>query len=909
MTSERWRRIEELFHAALERGASVLADADPDIQREVEGLLAQRSREGIPGILDRDTSDGSDASTRTPTEPGSQLGPYRIEAVLGQGGMGRVFRALDPRLGRHVAIKVSQQRFTERSEREARAIAALNHPHVCTVHDVGPNYLVMELVDGETLAARLKRGKLPTEQTIAYGAQIASALAAAHAKGIVHRDLKPGNIMVTRSGVKVLDFGLARAAQDEPLTAANMVLGTPGYMAPEQRAGKPCDARTDIYALGLVLHEMATGILLAPGEQTQVDSLPEKLGHVVERCLARDPDDRWQSANDLKSELEWAGRAAPGRDLTERRWQPGRWRLTTAAVAIAAAIGALAAAALVYVRKPTPAGHVVRSTILPPAKTSFDFAANLGPAALSPDGTRIVFAATGGDGQSQLWLRALDSLESRPLPGTENATFPFWSPDSRWVAFFANKLLKKVDIQGGTPVPLTAAGGGGIGGSWGAKGQIVFAGSAFSPLLKVSSDGGDASLAAETQVSGQGLPWFLPDGEHFLFASWVGAGRLTLRVGSLGSTKSQAIGEADSSAIYADGRLLYLQGDSLMAQLFDVKTLHTTGEAALVAEHVQRFLGLVGAGMFSASATNLLAYQRGSDAAVSQLTWFDRTGEPVGTLGKPRAFFDVEVSPDGTTALASAPDEVGNYDLWKYDLERDLATRFTTDPAGEYYGVWSDDGRSVIFNSTRRGHYDLYRKPADGAGPEELVYADDTDKVPLSWSHDGRYLLYMIGGGRRYELRLLSLTPERPGSALKVVPFLDTRFNERWAEFSPDGRWVAYETDESGRSEIYAVPFSKPTEEHQISRDGGSFPRWRRDGKGIVYREPDGQLEDADVRISGDTVEVPAVRPVFARVGLLGGGFPYGLSADGERVLAVNPTARSAEPITLVENWTAALKP
>jgi Tol biopolymer transport system component/tRNA A-37 threonylcarbamoyl transferase component Bud32 len=820
--------------------------------------------------------------------------------------MGQVFRALDPRLGRHVAIKVSQQRFTERSEREARAIAALNHPHVCTLHDVGPNYLVMELVDGETLAERLKRGKLSIEQTIGFGAQVASALAAAHAKGIVHRDLKPGNIMLTGSGAKVLDFGLAKAAEDETLTAANLVLGTPAYMSPEQRQGKPCDARTDIYALGLVIHEMATGIRLAPGDQPRLDEIPEKLGHVVERCLAQDPQDRWQSARDLKSELEWAARDTRVHDLGEDRGRAARWR-TSAAILTALLVFAVVAAALLFTRKPAPEGRVVRSAILPPANTSFDFAGNHGPAALSPDGTRMVFGATAEDGQQQLWIRALDSLDARALPDTRNATYPFWSPDSRWVAFFADGLLKKLDISGGTPIPLAAAAGGGIGGSWGAKGEIVFGASSFSPLLKVSSDGGDTSVAAETEVSGHGFPWFLPDGEHFLFGSWKGAGRMTLRVGSISSTASVVVGEADSNAICAEGRLLYLRGSSLVAQPFDTESLRTTGEAVLVAEGVQRFLNLVGTGVFSASTTGLLAYQTGAGATVGQLTWFDRAGHSVGTVGEPRAFFDIEFSPDGKTMLASAPDEVGNYDLWKYDLDRGLATRFTSDPAGEYYGQWSADGQSVIFNSTRRGHYDLYRKSVSGGDAEDLLYADDTDKVPVSWSHDGKYLLYYQGGGPRYRLWLLPLTPARPGTALAPLPFLDSHFNEGFAQFSPDDRWVAYTTDESGQSEVFAAPFVRPNEKHQISAGGGDYPRWRRDGKAITYRGAGGQLQEAEVRISGDALSVTAVRPVFGRVAVVGGN-PYDLSAD-DRVLGVTRTRGSAEPITLVENWTAALKP
>ena len=675
-----------------------------------------------------------DEATQPMVGPGSRLGPYRIDALLGQGGMGQVFSASDSRLHRQVAVKISQQTFTDRFEREARAVAALNHPHVPTLYDVGPNYLVMELVEGETLEARLRRGRLSVEQTLVYGAQIAGALAAAHDKGIVHRDLKPGNVMLAKTGVKVLDFGLAKSVQDETLTAENVVMGTPAYMAPEQRAGKPCDARTDIYALGLVIYEMATGVRVSAGGPPPHEALPEKLGHAVARCMAQDPEDRWQSARDLKAELEWAATDVRNQTSTATSGSSRRNWMIPAAVLGAVAIAALGALAGTYFRQPVAERRVVVSSILPPEKTSFDFAANRGPVALSPDGTRVVFAATGADGESRLWLRALDAAEAQAVPGTDHGAFPFWSPDNRWVAFFADGFLKKVDTRGGAPVPMAVVAGNGIGGSWSAKGQIVFASNAFSPMLKVSQDGGDANIAVETDVSGHGFPWFLPDGEHFLFASWTGAGRMTIRVGSLGSAASTAVTDADSNAIYSEGHLLYLRGDSLVAQAFDLQSLRATGDTVPLTEHVGRFLSLVGAGVFSASQTGLLAYQTGGNAAEWQLTWFDRAGRPAGTVGDLRAYLDVELSPDGRTMIASAPDAVGNFDLWTYDLARGVPVRFTTDPAGEYFGVWSADGRTVIFNSTRKGHYDLYRKSANGAGSDELVYADGTDKVPVSWS-------------------------------------------------------------------------------------------------------------------------------------------------------------------------------
>ncbi len=899
MTPERWRQIEDLYNLACDQGLGVLAKADPELRREVEELLAQKSG---GKILDRAALDLMDSS-RTQVTSGSQLGPYRIETALGHGGMGDVFQATDTRLGRQVAIKVAQEKFSDRFEREARAIAALNHPNICTLHDVGPNYLVMELVEGETLAARLKRGSLPIEQTIQYGAQIASALSAAHAKGIVHRDVKPGNVMITKAGVKVLDFGLAKSAQDETLTAASAVMGTPAYMAPEQREGKACDARTDIYALGLLPSEMATGKRTAAGErQLQVDSLPEKLAHVVERCLAQDPEDRWQSARDVKSELEWAAVAPVSAE------PPKRSSRLWPAVAALAILG-LAAMAYVHFREAAPETPVRYATILPPEKTSFDFRTNSGPVALSPDGKRMVFAATGEDGKSQLWLRALDTTNAQPLPGTEGAAWPFWSPDSRWIGFFADDNLKKLDTRGGPPITL-ADGSMDGGGTWSPNGTIVFSPHILSPLMKISSDGGNASLAVaiDTAVDkGRGFPWFLPDGEHFLFAVWRPAGRMQLRAGSLSSTASSVIGEADSNAIYAEGHLLYLRENSLMAQPFDVKSLRTTGEAAPVADHVQRFANLVEVGVFSASVTGLLAYRTGAVTAVRQLTWVDRQGKFGGTVGEPRSFFGIQFSPDRKTLAVAAPDAGGNYDLWMYDVARGVSTRFTVDPANEFWPVFSPDGRRVIFMSAPKGHGDLYRKPANGAGAEELIYADNTDKLPTSWSRDGKFLLYFALAGQRYQMWVLPLTPQRPGAPLKPVPFHESQFNDADPQFSPDGKWVAYNSTESGQVEIYVSPFSRPTEMHQISRGGGVWSRWSQDGKEIFYQGPGGQLMEADVRISGETVEVGTLRPVFTRV-LHTGGYAYDVSADGQRLLAAMPVAKAAQPITLVENWSAALK-
>lgn len=575
------------------------------------------------------------------------------------------------------------------------------------------------------------------------------------------------------------------------------------------------------------------------------------------------------------------------------------------AVAAVAVLASVAAATLLYPRPAAIEAGTTYTTILPPADTSFDFLRTAGPAALSPDGRSLVFTALAGNNERQLWIRALDSTEPVPLPGTTNARFPFWSPDSRWVGFFADGYLKKIDTRGGAPVSLTALeGGSGVGGTWSEKGRIIFSSGMFAPLMTIPAEGGSATVAAQTDVAGNASPWFLPDGEHFLFVSWPGSGRATLRVGSLASTDSKALIEVDSNAIYAGGRLLYLRGDALVAQPFDADALRISGEAMLVAEPVQRLGGLVGTGVFSASRTGLLTYQRGIEIPGSQLTWIDRDGNAAGTLGEAKPFFDVRLSPDGKALLASAPDAVGNYDLWKIDLVRGLTTRFTTDAGGEYYGVWSADGRTVYFNSTRSGHYDLYRVAAEG-GVEELLLADDTEKVPTSVSKDGRELLYYTGG-KRFQIWRMPLVPDKTGVLPRPEPLHHSTFNEVWAQFSPDDRWIAYQSDESGNIQVHAALRAEPARKYRISSRGGQFPRWRADGRAILYADPYGQLQEAQLRIEADAMEVTHVAPVFSRI-RAAGGYPYDLTVDGNRALVAVPVAEPPppEPLTLVDNWTA----
>jgi Tol biopolymer transport system component len=641
------------------------------------------------------------------------------------------------------------------------------------------------------------------------------------------------------------------------------------------------------------------------GERPQLDALPEKLAHVVERAIETDPEDRWQSARDVKSELEWAARpvVAPA---SGNRGLPWLWPAVAAL--------ALLALASVYFRQGQPESRVVRSTILPPEKTSFSFINNLGPMALSPDGRRMVFAATAEDGKSQLWIRALDAPAAQPLPGTEGGQFPFWSPDSRWVGFFADMQLKKVDTAGGPPIVLADTRSA-VGGSWSANGTIVFAPAApiGSSLWKISAAGGMAAPATVVDAAARTanyLPWFLPDGEHFLFAAvnQKGGGRVNLMVGSLGSTAVTYIGKADSNAVYAEGRLLYLRERTLLAQPFDVKALRTTGDPMPVAERVDA--SRMAGGFVSVSVTGLLAYQTGASKGPGddrQLTWLDRTGKTVQTVGEPRQILEIHLSPDGKSVAATQRDATGNVDVWIYDLARGLPRRFTSDPAVDLAPHWSPDGQTIAFSSTRLGHYDLYTKPADGSRAEKLLYADDQVKTPTNWSPDGKFLVYLLQKPPKgLDVFLLPLIPERAGAPLKPVPFLDTDFDEVGGQFSPDGQWFAYRTNETQQSEIYVAPFSRPAKRQQVSRNGGTTLRWR--GNEIFYLAAGDQLMVAEVRTGGDRVEVGAVRKLFSGIPI--GNQNWDISPDGQRILAAVPVRnqQGPEPITLVQNWAAALK-
>ncbi len=888
--------------------------------------------------------------------PGSRLGPYEILSAVGAGGMGEVYKAKDTRLDRTVAVKVlpphlsENAEFRQRFEREARTISSLSHPHICALHDIGSQdgveYLVMEYLEGETLADRLaSRGALPLEQVLRYGVEIADALDKAHRQGIVHRDLKPGNVMITKSGVKLLDFGLAKAmeanrsqsgltssptvAGGPALTREGTILGTFQYMAPEQLEGKETDARTDIFALGCVLYEMVTGRKAfsgasqaslvsaimkeepAPISEVQPTS-PPALDRIVKTCLAKDPDDRWQSASDLKRELRWigegsqAGTVAP---VVGRR--PGRERLAWGLMALAFLAGlAAVVAAMRSADRAAALSRPVRTSIVLPDQTA------VRGLAISPDGRRVVVVARDSSGKNLLWIRPLDSLSVQALPGTENPSFPFWSPDSRFIGFFADGKLKKIDASGGPAETLCDAPVN-RGGAWGREGVIVFSPVSDGPLYRVSASGGPpAPLTRFDPVRGETShrwPFFLPDGRRFLYvvASFGGRREKTgIYVGSLDSKEETFLASANSRVAYAPpGYLLFARDRNLLAQPFDAKETRILGDPLPVAGQVQFFPQNYNT-LFTVSENGVLLYQPRSAAGVAQLVWFTRSGAPIVPLGAPGDQANPRISPDGKRVGLDINDpSTGNNDVWIYESSGGIPTRLTSDPGFDNGPIWSPDGSRVSFMSLRKGKADLFQKSSRGAGSEEALYVSDRSKYPTDWSPDGRLILYRgFDENTNLELWTVPVSGDR-----KPTPFLKAAFGVDHGQFSPDGRWVAYASNESGRWEIYVAPFPEPGGNWKVSSAGGSEPRWRRDGKELYYIAPDGKLMAVDVKVGSSAFEAGAARSLFqtrrrehiAAADL----FSYDVSADGQRFLVNTDVGEvTSSPLTVVLNWTAELK-
>ncbi|HEY3124483.1 MAG TPA: protein kinase, partial [Thermoanaerobaculia bacterium] len=715
---------------------------------------------------------------------GTRLGPYEILAPLGAGGMGEVYRSRDTRLDRTVAVKVlpahlaDNAELRQRLEREARAISALSHPHICTLFDVGnqdgTEYLVMEYLEGETLADRLLKGPLPIEQVLRYGIEIADALDKAHRQGILHRDLKPGNVMLTKSGVKLLDFGLARLGApgkgavfsrlsiaptelpDAALTAEGTILGTFQYMAPEQLEGKEADARSDIFSFGAVLYEMATARKAFTGksqasliaailehEPTPISTVqpmtPPALERVVKTCLAKDPEERWQTAHDVMLELRWIAQAgsqagAPAPVVARRR---NRERIAWSAFALSAAAAVLLAVG--YLRRAPAPLQVFRSSILLPSTFGF------GHAELSPDGTRLVFRGSAADGNSILWTRSLNSLSAEPLPGTQDAFFPFWSPDGRAIGFFANKKLKRIEASGGAPLTLCDADG--VGGSWSREGVILFA-LASGPIYRIDAGGGApravTKLDARLHETTHRYPVFLPNGRHFFYLAGNLAGAAEdpanpanmIHVGTLDGKADKAVMPAYSGVLYASGYLLFRREDNLFAQGFDEKNLRLFGEPRSLGQEVRQPLDFWRRATFSVSRNGVLIYEP-PVRTERQMVWLDREGRRSGALGEPTVQVDPRLSPDGkSVAVTLADPSTRKRDIWIFDLARGVKSRFTAGPSDNFSPVWSPDGNRLLFSSDRKHQADLYEKPLAG-GEEKPVYEAEGQKFAHDWSSDG----------------------------------------------------------------------------------------------------------------------------------------------------------------------------
>ena len=871
MTPERVRQIEDLYHAARENRA-VLDRADADLRREVESLLAQDSSKA--GMLDHPPwASGAGRTnidfTVTVITPGTQLGPYKIEGSLGSGGMGEVFRATDTRLGRAVAIKASQEQFSARFDREARAISSLNHPNICTLHDVGPNYLVMELCEGETLAARLKRGKLSIQETLRYGVQIADALAAAHAKGITHRDLKPGNIMLGKAGIKVLDFGLAKSPQDETLTGTRMVMGTPAYMAPEQREGKECDARSDIYSLGLVLCEMATGKRAEQSHIPSLDTLPLQLAHVIERCLEQDPAERWQTASDVRKELQWAAtltatpEGAMASGGARREWLA--WTL------VVVTILGLAPVAFLHFREPESAPNAMPElalSIVPPSGMLLTRLGGLNIDKISPDGSTVLYRVTDG----RFHMRRLSSLQDQLAPPFVWSGDPFWAPDSKSIGFPTASGLMKLQIPNGALELVTTAIPG-RGGSWGDKGTILFAAIDTSPggssLYGVPAAGGKA-FPIEVPGFTEGRyynPEFLPGGDDFLFAfSPSNSEGAQLFIATLRDGKAvdpRLLFSNDTSAAFTSaggGHILFVRNDNLYAQKFDVKRRQLIGDPELVQERVASNTPPRNA-YFSVSNTGTVVWRSGT-AVTSQVTIFDRKGNRIGTAGTAVPASIIRLAPDEAHVLVSS--RAGSWVMESNGPGRtSLGLVLPT--------LWSPDGSGII----RVRGTEIIQRSVSGSHETRLFAGLPVSGGRLSLhgiSADGRRILYSDGAS------LLSFSLDAGGRLEQVVE--QAVYD---AAMSPDGAWTVYRSfTESG---IYVQPLASPGLRRQIANSGSSAV-WRKDGKEIVYVDQD---RIWSVRVDGVGTQLRFAPPellfsVSVPLGMDGSSQPLAVSRDGSKV-------------------------
>jgi serine/threonine protein kinase/Tol biopolymer transport system component len=897
--------------------------------------------------------------------PGARLGPYEIIAALGEGGMGVVYRARDTRLDRDVAIKVLSPALIAnadtkaRFEREARAISQLHHAHICVLHDVGAHggadFLVMEYLEGESLSERIRRGPLPLPELLRIASEIADALAHAHRQGTVHRDLKPANIMLTKSGAKLLDFGLAKALatstasaamasgsapllsaavtlntpspQLSPLTTQGTIVGTVQYMSPEQIEGKEADARSDIFALGAVLYEMATAKRPFEGKsQLTVASailekdpdppsklhaaVPPELDRIIATCLAKNPEERFASAHDVKLELAWvpASRHAP---LAAPGAARPRSRLLVAAAAVAALIVGSVAGNLL---RRTPEQQVIHASISTNEKmvleATGDFA---GPVVISPDGTRIAYVAHGQNSPKAIWVRALDADSPQRLEGTDGAAFPFWSPDSRYLAFFANERLNKLPASGG-PVITLANAPQPRGGAWGADNSIIYEPDFQGPLFRVSAQGGPEKPITKldaTKHTTHRWPAFLPDGKHFIYLATSHNGGSREQNGiyfaSVDGKTNTFLLPSDAGAQFASGYLLFHSQNALMAQAFDPAAGKLAGDPVVVSNRVRYDAGVWRA-VFSASLNGMLVYQSGASALGTRLQWRDRTGKLMGEVGNQNAYQDPRISPDGRR-LAVAAGDPGS-DIWVYDLQRNTGTRFTFNSSRDYAApAWSPDGTKLAYVASTAAQLGgpIYVRATNGSSDEQrLALETGATAMMPDWAPDGRTVYYLRATGP-IGWSVYAVPSDGSAKPRLVLAPATPQSNIQVFRISPDGRWIAYQSSESGRAEIYVVPINGGGK-WQVSNGGGNWIVWRHDGKEILFMSADLKLSAVSFDGSGPQPVIGAPQPLFTLENSVLIGSLLDVTSDGKRFLINTVPPEAPSPIELVINWPADLK-
>ena len=879
---------------------------------------------------------------------GKTISHYRILEKLGEGGMGVVYKAEDTKLKRIVALKflsVEALSVEDKSRflREAQAAAALNHPNICTVYTIdevnGEMFIAMEYLEGQNLREKIETGPLKIAEAIKLATQIADGLQAAHEKGITHRDIKSANIMITDKGqAKIMDFGLAKLARGGTLlTKEGMTLGTAAYMSPEQTRGEPVDQRTDIWSLGVVLYEMISGQLPFKGEYEQSimfsildedpepltalrTSVPMVLDRIIAKALAKERETRYQHVDELPADLRTIESTSLSRarisstkipaGMVTKPYARPFWIVATLCFLLA-----LAVLTLLYFRQPPMQMTTLRTLIPLPEKSSFTTQFGFGrQIALSPDGLKLAFAVMDSLGKTRLWVRPLNAMSASELAGTEGASDPFWSPDSRFIGFFATNKLKKVEAAGGSPITICDAPDA-RGGAWSKNEMILFAPTYPGPLYLVPAAGGTATALTTLDTARKEVahrwPCFLPDGKHFLYFE------LTSAIGTSGESNAiyvalldlkvnKLLVRASSNVTYASGCLLFHRNGKLMAQRFDVNTLKLEGEAIPIAEQVRYSATMIDLAAFSVSQNGILAYLSSARQAGSKLLIFDKSGKLIRSVGEIGNYMGIRFSPDAQRIAVDLFDPQSRQnDIWVYELARDVRTRLTFNLGGDRFPVWSPDGNRLVFQSKRKRVLDLYQIAASGAGSEEIFFESPENKQSLDWSLDGRFITYGTYGDpkTRSDVWVLPLYGDR-----KPIPFLQAEFDELYPYFSPDGRWIAYVSDETEQKEVYVRPFPGPGGKWQISTAGGTRPRWRRDGKEIFYLSNDNKIMAAGIHATGSMMEVDTVRPLFpthpTTVAL-----NYDVSGDGQRFI-VNALVESqaASSINLVANWMAELK-